>query len=105
MFKINFQIICGDPDATSLIRSHCSTWFQFLVAQLIYTDPTVKKHSLSLYAHRSVAKYFEESEYNHMDTLALDLFDGDLEAVWIQITKLNMSLILDFFVNKFKNKF
>ncbi|XP_060861936.1 nuclear pore complex protein Nup85 [Metopolophium dirhodum] len=74
------KIICGDPDSTSLIRSHCSTWFQFLVAQLIYTDPTVKKHSLSLYAHRSVAKYYEESEYNHMDTLALDLFDGDLEG-------------------------
>lgn len=51
------------------------------MAQLIYTDPTVKKHNLSLYAHRSVAKYCKEPEYNHMDTLALDLFDGDLESV------------------------
>ncbi|VVC35732.1 Nucleoporin Nup85-like [Cinara cedri] len=74
------KIICGEPDCTNLIRKHCSTWFEYLVAQLIYTDPTVKKHNLSLYAHRSVTNYYKESEYNHMDTLALDLFDGDLEA-------------------------
>lgn len=80
-----------------MIRNHCPTWFQFLVAQLIYTDPTVKKHNLSLYAHRSIAKYYEESEYNHMDTLALDLFDGDLEAVCIQKTNL-MLLVLGFFI-------
>lgn len=71
-----------------MIRKHCSTWFEFLVAQLIYTEPTIKKHNLSLNAHRSVAKYYEEPEYNHMDSLALDLFDGDLEAVWIKISKL-----------------
>uniref|UniRef100_A0A2S2R3I6 Nuclear pore complex protein Nup85 n=1 Tax=Sipha flava TaxID=143950 RepID=A0A2S2R3I6_9HEMI len=74
------KIICGEPDSTDLIRKHCSTWFEFLVAQLIYTEPTIKKHNLSLNAHRSVAKYYDEPEYYHMDSLALDLFDGDLEA-------------------------
>ncbi|XP_050433032.1 nuclear pore complex protein Nup85 [Adelges cooleyi] len=74
------KIVCGDPDCTNVIRKHCSTWFEFLVAQLIYTEPTVKKHNLSLYAHRSASKYYEQPEYNHLDSLALDLFDGDLEA-------------------------
>ncbi|XP_050540883.1 nuclear pore complex protein Nup85 isoform X2 [Daktulosphaira vitifoliae] len=74
------KIVCGDPDCINLIHKSCSTWFEFFVAQLIYTEPTVKKHNLSLYAHRSIAKYYDKPEYNLMDSLTLNLFDGDLEA-------------------------
>lgn len=80
----------GDESITEAIRKYCSTWYQYMVALLLYTDPTVKSYDLSYHAQQCINAYGGQERLKLLDVLILALLESDLQQV---IVKKNLPLI------------
>jgi hypothetical protein len=42
---------------SQLIWDRCETWYQWMVARLLYTNPSVRAYDLSIHAQQAVDRY------------------------------------------------
>nr|XP_018915410.1 PREDICTED: nuclear pore complex protein Nup85 [Bemisia tabaci] len=75
------KIVIGDESITEVIRKYCSTWYQYMVALLLYTDPTVKSYDLSYHAQQCINAYGGQERLKLLDVLILALLESDLQQV------------------------
>lgn len=65
------------------LKVYCTSWYQAMVAALLYTEPAVKFYELGYHAHRYVQHYGGTANLNFCDATVLALFEFDLHAVRI----------------------
>jgi hypothetical protein len=42
---------------SQLVWDRCETWYQWMVARLLYTNPSVRAYDLSIHAQQAVDRY------------------------------------------------
>ncbi|XP_067005139.2 nuclear pore complex protein Nup85 [Anabrus simplex] len=75
------KILAGDKQAFEVVKNKCETWYQYMAAVLLYTEPTVKIFDLSFHAVRCIAQFGGEDEMLTVDHILLALLESDLEQV------------------------
>ncbi|CAG2055847.1 unnamed protein product, partial [Timema podura] len=76
-----FSLLCGDKEAFSEVKGHCETWYQYMAAWLLYTEPTVKSFDLTFHAHQCIALFRGLDKLNSTDVIILALLEADLQKV------------------------
>lgn len=56
---------------------HCETWYQHMVASLIYTEPTVKIFDLAFYANQSITRYGGPNCIKQLDLILCAIMEVD----------------------------
>nr|CAD7569501.1 unnamed protein product [Timema californicum] len=79
-----FSLLCGDKEAFSEVKGHCETWYQYMAAWLLYTEPTVKSFDLTFHAHQCIALFRGPDKLNTTDVIILALLEADLQKVGFQ---------------------
>nr|CAD7461770.1 unnamed protein product [Timema tahoe] len=74
-----FSLLCGDKEAFSEVKGHCETWYQYMAAWLLYTEPTVKSFDLTFHAHQCIALFRGLDKLNSTDVIILALLEADLQ--------------------------
>ncbi len=67
------------------LKTYCSSWYQAMIALLLYTEPTVKFYELGHHTHRFVQYFGGTARLNFCDSTVLALFDLDLRTVTAKI--------------------
>lgn len=76
------QVLSGDINSCmEQLKKYCTSWYQIMVAVLLYTEPTIKFYELSFHAHRYVQLYGGTANLNFCDSTVLALFELDLRSV------------------------
>ncbi|XP_049950357.1 nuclear pore complex protein Nup85 isoform X1 [Schistocerca serialis cubense] len=78
--ELLMQVMAGEPDAFAKIRSQCGTWYQYMVAWLLYTEPTVKTFDLSFHASKCMTA-FGQSELREVDLVLLAILECNVNQV------------------------
>lgn len=63
------------------LKIYCTSWYQAMVAALLYTEPIVKFYELGYHAHRFVQYFGGTGNLNFCDATVLALFELDLHSV------------------------
>lgn len=71
----------GDESVQEVIRNHCETWYQHMVASLIYTEPTVKIFDLAFYANQSITRYGGSNNIKQLDLILCAIMEVDIFKV------------------------
>ncbi|RZF47952.1 hypothetical protein LSTR_LSTR008756 [Laodelphax striatellus] len=82
------KIISGDESSVNDMKSHCETWYQLLVAMLLYKEPTVKTFELNRYATSCMGYFGGPERMKVLDEIIMDLFECNILEV---IKKLHLS--------------
>nr|CAD7423367.1 unnamed protein product [Timema monikensis] len=90
-----FSLLCGDKEAFSEVKSHCETWYQYMAAWLLYTEPTVKSFDLTFHAHQCIALFRGLDKLNTTDVIILALLEADLQKVGVA-PRLHEHLLLEY---------
>nr|CAD7405810.1 unnamed protein product [Timema poppensis] len=77
-------LLCGDKEAFSEVKGQCETWYQYMAAWLLYTEPTVKSFDLTFHAHQCIALFRGLDKLNTTDVIILALLEADLQKVGFQ---------------------
>ncbi|KAK7794024.1 hypothetical protein R5R35_007455 [Gryllus longicercus] len=76
------MLLAGDNRGFQQIQELCETWYQYMAAVLLYTEPTVKCFDLSFHANRCINQLGLADTLKSLDVILLALFDSDLlEAI------------------------
>lgn len=68
----------GDESIQEIIVKHCQTWYQHMVASLIYTEPTVKSFDLAFYANQSITRYGGPANVKQLDLILCAIMEIDI---------------------------
>nr|CAD7586099.1 unnamed protein product [Timema genevievae] len=79
--QLIMKLLCGDKEAFSEVKGHCETWYQYMAAWLLYTEPTVKSFDLTFHAHQCIALFRGLDKLNSTDVIILALLEADLQKV------------------------
>lgn len=75
------QVMSGDTSSCiEKLKIYCTSWYQAMVAVLLYTEPTVKFYELGYHAHRFVQHFGGTGSLNFCDATVLALFELDLHS-------------------------
>nr|CAD7263018.1 unnamed protein product [Timema shepardi] len=88
-------LLCGDKEAFSEVKGHCETWYQYMAAWLLYTEPTVKSFDLTFHAHQCIALFRGPDKLNTTDVIILALLEADLQKVGVA-PRLHEHLLLEY---------
>uniref|UniRef100_A0A8D8RZ25 Nuclear pore complex protein Nup85 n=1 Tax=Cacopsylla melanoneura TaxID=428564 RepID=A0A8D8RZ25_9HEMI len=72
------KIVCGDPTVAKVIRKHCVSWYQYLIAKLLYTQPTIKSSQLEHYVADSMKVYKVSDKPELLSVVLKSLLQKDL---------------------------
>ncbi|KAK6643060.1 hypothetical protein RUM43_004563 [Polyplax serrata] len=72
------KILIGDESIQEVTREHCLTWYQHMVASLIYTEPTVKSFDLAFYANQSITRYGGHNNVKQLDLILCAIMEMDI---------------------------
>uniref|UniRef100_A0A8D0L709 Nuclear pore complex protein Nup85 n=1 Tax=Sphenodon punctatus TaxID=8508 RepID=A0A8D0L709_SPHPU len=76
------KILLGEEKAILEKKDQMTTWYHFLVTQLLYSNPTVKPMELHLYAQSSLDQFLGgESTPEPLDSILLAAFEFDIHQV------------------------
>ncbi|XP_014255526.1 nuclear pore complex protein Nup85 [Cimex lectularius] len=71
-------IIVGGESSLSTLKPYCSTWYQLLVAYLLYNEQTVKIDDLSYHANKCFSQYKQSGSLKILDQTLLALFEQNI---------------------------
>lgn len=63
------------------MRRHCDSWYQHMVATLIYGSPAVKVFDLAFHANRSLALYAGPEQANTFNWVLCAIMEMDIYKV------------------------
>ena len=86
------QLLAGQEEALHLAAERCETWYEWLVARLLYTLPTVKIYELGVHGAQAVDRFGGLCSMTTLDSVLL----ADLEADIPQVVR-ELCLSLDNF--------
>lgn len=69
------RLLCQDLKVYEELAPHCDSWYQLMVAYLLYTDPCIKATDLSELCKRSISIFQENHPKYNYKTPELDEFD------------------------------
>ena len=59
-------------------REDCEVWYEWMVANLLYTRPAVRAYDLSVYGQQSVDKFGGLSGMTTLDSVLLAVLENDI---------------------------
>ena len=74
-------ILAGDLKVFKEMRSLFETWYHFMVAMLLYTDPTVKESELTVLTIECLRHFYGRDYQSRFDTILISVFSYDLMNV------------------------
>lgn len=77
---IYLQIIVGNAEAFAQVRDQCGTWYQYMIAWLLYTEPTVKTFDLSFHASKAILA-FGQTSLREVDMVIIAILELNLKQV------------------------
>lgn len=75
------QILCGEEDVFDEMIKYCKTWYQLLVAKLLYCNPAVKSFDLQYHTQACISQFGGSSNVHSFDRILLSAFEFDVHAV------------------------
>jgi hypothetical protein len=58
-YGMNPSVPSGICVTSQLVWDRCETWYQWMVARLFYTNPSVRAYDLSIHAQQAVDRYLQ----------------------------------------------
>lgn len=74
------KIISGDSNVDKILKKHCASWYQYLIAKLLYTQPTIKSSQLEHYVKEAMKVYKVSNNPELLSTILKCLLEKDLLA-------------------------
>lgn len=75
-------ILSGDLKVFKKLRHLFETWYHFMVAMLLYTDPTVKESELTVLTIECLRHFYDNDDYKtKFDRILISVFSYDLMGV------------------------
>lgn len=74
-------ILAGDLKVFKEMRNLFETWYHFMIAMLLYTDPTVKESELTVLTIECLRHYYDGDHQTKFDTILISVFSYDLMNV------------------------
>ena len=75
------QLLAGQEEALHLAAERCETWYEWLVARLLYTLPTVKTYELGLHGAQAVDRFGGLGSMTTLDSVLLAPLEADIPQV------------------------
>lgn len=72
------KIISGDTSVDKTLRKHCASWYQYLIAKLLYTQPSIKSSQLEHYVMEAMKLYKVSENPELLSTVLKSLLEKDL---------------------------
>lgn len=72
------KIISGDTGVDKILRKHCASWYQYLIAKLLYTQPSIKSSQLEHYVMEAMKLYKVSENPELLSTVLKCLLQKDL---------------------------
>lgn len=72
------KIIIGDMSVDKVLRKHSASWYQYLIAKLLYTQPTIKSSQLEHYVTDAMKLYRVSENPELLSILLKSLLEKDL---------------------------
>jgi len=79
------ELLAGAEDALTKAADKCETWYQWMVARLLYTQPTVKAYDLSFHAQQAIDKFGGLSSMTTLDSVLLAAVETDIPQVFREL--------------------
>lgn len=77
------RLLSQDSDVYEQLASNCDSWYQLMVAYLLYTDPCIKETNLSELCRRSISIFKKnQSRFNQVRDQSGDDFDEIIVAAF-----------------------
>jgi len=75
-------LLAGQEDSLDRAsREDCEVWYEWMVANLLYTRPAVRAYDLSVYGQQSVDKFGGLSGMTTLDSVLLAVLENDIPQV------------------------
>lgn len=68
-------------EAAAEMKQYCETWYELMVASLLYSEPTVKTFDLNFHANKCIQQYGGEANLKATDHIVLSLLECNIHAV------------------------
>ena len=78
------ELLAGQEAALSAAAERCETWYEWLVARLLYTLPTVKTYDLGIHGQQAVDKFGGLSTMTTLDSVLLAALEADIPQVGVR---------------------
>ncbi|XP_075231494.1 nuclear pore complex protein Nup85-like isoform X2 [Lycorma delicatula] len=75
------KIVSGDDGIIDEMKSHCDTWYQLMVAVLLYTDPTIKSFDLSFNSNLCIEAFGGSDRLKLLDETILAVLECNILEV------------------------
>ena len=75
------QLLAGQEEALLLAAERCETWYEWLVARLLYTLPTVKTYELGVHGAQAVDRFGGLGSMTTLDSVLLAALEADIPQV------------------------
>lgn len=78
--ELIMKIIVGNAEAFAQVRDQCGTWYQYMIAWLLYTEPTVKTFDLSFHASKAILA-FGQTSLREVDMVIIAILELNLKQM------------------------
>jgi len=75
------QLLAGQEEALHQAAERCETWYEWLVARLLYTLPTVKNYELGVHGAQAVDRFGGLGSMTTLDSVLLAALEADIPQV------------------------
>jgi len=75
------ELLAGTEEALTRVASKCETWYEWMVARLLYTQPQVKAYELSFHAQQAIDKFGGLGSMTTLDSVLLAAVETDIPQV------------------------
>ena len=73
--------LAGEEAAVERAAGRCETWYEWLVARLLYTSPTVRAYDLAVPGQQAVARFGGLAGMTTLDSVLLAALESDVPQV------------------------
>lgn len=75
------RVLCGEEQVFDEMIDYCKTWYQLLVAKLLYCNPAIKSFDLQYHTQACIDKFEGNGSLHSFDRILLSAFEFDVYAV------------------------
>lgn len=75
------EILAGKEEALASAAGRCETWYQWMVARLLYTNPGVRAYDLNIHAQQAVDRFGGLHSMTSLDSVLLGVLESDIPQV------------------------
>ena len=74
-------LLSGSAEALTELLSTCETWYQWMVARLLFTNPDIKAYDLAIQAEQAINQFGGLGRMTSLDSVILAAMEGDIAQV------------------------